>query len=143
MMANMPVTADTHHHRATSWCLFKNSEVMTRHTQSSETLCKDLRTCATVGGAVRAAQRLPRVWRAYFSQPVLPASLALIMLYFNAVLSPGGLMTAFLSSLGLPQVAAPFRYDQIPLCPIRDFPEHLFRLACDCLAFLPGNMSAW
>ena len=57
-----------------------------------------------------AARRLPSVWRSYFSQPVLPASLALIMLYFNASLSPGGLMTAFLSSLGLPYVAAPFRY---------------------------------
>ncbi|KAK9862390.1 hypothetical protein WJX84_002421 [Apatococcus fuscideae] len=56
--------------------------------------------------AAGAAQQLPRVWRAYFSQPVLPASLALIMLYFNAVLSPGGLMTAFLSSLGLPGTAA-------------------------------------
>lgn len=66
----------------------------------------------TWGDAVRraagAAQQLPRVWRAYFSQPVLPASLALIMLYFNAVLSPGGLMTAFLSSLGLPGTAAAF-----------------------------------
>ncbi len=72
---------------------------------------------AAVWGAVTAAQRLPRVWRAYFSQPVLPASLALIMLYFNAVLSPGGLMTAFLSSLGLPGIAAPFRCIQLPTAP--------------------------
>ncbi|BBM99026.1 solute carrier family 40 (iron-regulated transporter), member 1 [Marchantia polymorpha subsp. ruderalis] len=36
-------------------------------------------------------------WKNYFAQPVLPASLAYVMLYFNAVLSPGGLMTSFLT----------------------------------------------
>eukprot|EP00884_Botryococcus_braunii_P013074 jgi/Botrbrau1/21768/Bobra.43_1s0158.1 len=45
-------------------------------------------------------------WRAYFRQPFLPASLAYIMLFFNAVLSPGGLMTAFLTSRGLSGMAA-------------------------------------
>ena len=45
-------------------------------------------------------------WKLYLSQPILPASIAYIMLYFNAVLGPGGLMTAFLASRGLSGTAA-------------------------------------
>jgi iron-regulated transporter 1 len=45
-------------------------------------------------------------WRLYLRQPILPASIAYIMLYFNAVLGPGGLMTAFLASRGLSGTAA-------------------------------------
>ncbi|KAM0034016.1 putative ferroportin-1, MFS transporter superfamily [Helianthus debilis subsp. tardiflorus] len=37
----------------------------------------------------------------YMKQPVLPASLAYVLLCFNAVLAPGGLMTAFLTQHGL------------------------------------------
>ncbi|KAL1212765.1 Solute carrier family 40 member 3 [Cardamine amara subsp. amara] len=36
-------------------------------------------------------------WKEYIQQPVLPASLAYVLLYFNIVLSPGSLMTAFLT----------------------------------------------
>ncbi|KAK6159803.1 hypothetical protein DH2020_003184 [Rehmannia glutinosa] len=36
-------------------------------------------------------------WFEYIQQPVLPASLAYVLLYFNVVLAPGGLMTAFLT----------------------------------------------
>ncbi|XP_075477432.1 solute carrier family 40 member 3, chloroplastic-like isoform X4 [Primulina tabacum] len=39
-------------------------------------------------------------WLEYLEQPVLPASLAYVLLYFN-VLAPGGLMTAFLTQHGL------------------------------------------
>ncbi|XP_034707735.1 solute carrier family 40 member 3, chloroplastic isoform X2 [Vitis riparia] len=39
-------------------------------------------------------------WMEYLQQPVLPASLAYVLLYFN-VLMPGGLMTAFLTQRGL------------------------------------------
>lgn len=39
-------------------------------------------------------------WLEYLQQPVLPASLAYVLLYFN-VLAPGGLMTAFLTQHGL------------------------------------------
>lgn len=54
-----------------------------------------------------------RGWRAYFRQPFLPASLAYVIIFFNAVLSPGGLMTAFLTSRGLSgMAAAAFRYAQ-------------------------------
>lgn len=54
----------------------------------------------------RSAQKTVASWQLYFQQPVLPASLAFIMLHFNAVLSPGCLMTAFLSSRGLSGTAA-------------------------------------
>ncbi|KAF8401313.1 hypothetical protein HHK36_012246 [Tetracentron sinense] len=40
-------------------------------------------------------------WMEYKQQPVLPASLAYVLLYFNVVLTPGGLMTAFLTQRGL------------------------------------------
>ena len=40
-------------------------------------------------------------WMEYLQQPVLPASLAYVLLYFNAVLAPGSLMTAFLTQQGM------------------------------------------
>lgn len=40
-------------------------------------------------------------WTEYLKQPVLPASIAYVLLYFNIVLTPGGLMTAFLTQRGL------------------------------------------
>ncbi|CAO2829523.1 unnamed protein product [Amaranthus hypochondriacus] len=40
-------------------------------------------------------------WAEYLQQPVLPASIAYVFLYFNIVLTPGGLMTAFLTQRGL------------------------------------------
>ncbi|XP_058189976.1 solute carrier family 40 member 3, chloroplastic [Rhododendron vialii] len=40
-------------------------------------------------------------WVEYMQQPVLPASLAYVLLCFNVVLAPGGLMTAFLTQQGL------------------------------------------
>ncbi|KAL6560623.1 hypothetical protein OROGR_004182 [Orobanche gracilis] len=39
-------------------------------------------------------------WFEYIKQPVLPASLAYVLLYFNVVLAPGVLMTAFLTQHG-------------------------------------------
>lgn len=39
-------------------------------------------------------------WFEYIRQPVLPASIAYVLLYFNVVLTPGGLMTAFLTQQG-------------------------------------------
>lgn len=40
-------------------------------------------------------------WKEYMQQPVLPASLAYVLLYFNVVLAPGSLMTAFLTQRGV------------------------------------------
>lgn len=45
-------------------------------------------------------------WRIYFKQPILPSSLAYTLLFFNVVLSPGGLIFAFLASWGLGGMAA-------------------------------------
>ncbi|KAL8528213.1 hypothetical protein ACS0TY_005864 [Phlomoides rotata] len=39
-------------------------------------------------------------WFEYIQQPILPASLAYVLLYFNVALAPGGLMTAFLTQHG-------------------------------------------
>lgn len=64
-------------------------------------------------------QRTMDGWKLYFSQPILPASISYIMLFFNAVLSPGGLMTAFLASRGLSGTAAA-----------------IFRCACNSLLVL-------
>ena len=41
-----------------------------------------------------------RGWRYYFASPVLPASLAYVLLYSNAMLSPGSLMTSLLTHRG-------------------------------------------
>jgi iron-regulated transporter 1 len=40
-------------------------------------------------------------WRAYFRQPILFSSLTFVLLFFNVALSPGGLITAFLTAKGL------------------------------------------
>lgn len=40
-------------------------------------------------------------WKEYLQQPVLPASLAYVLLYFNIVLTPGSLMTAYLTQSGI------------------------------------------
>ncbi|KAL3684740.1 hypothetical protein R1sor_002762 [Riccia sorocarpa] len=57
-------------------------------------------------------------WKNYFAQPVLPASLAYVLLYFNAVLSPGGLMTSFLAQSGInPAMVGMFR----SLCGVMGF----------------------
>lgn len=39
-------------------------------------------------------------WLCYFKQPILPSSLAYVLLFLNVVLSPHGLITAFLTSWG-------------------------------------------
>ncbi|KAI5658543.1 hypothetical protein M9H77_27336 [Catharanthus roseus] len=48
-----------------------------------------------------SAQTIKQGWVEYIKQPVLPASLAYVLLNFNIGLSPGGLMTAFLTQKGL------------------------------------------
>lgn len=39
-------------------------------------------------------------WALYFRQPILPSSLTFVILFFNVAMSPGGLITAFLTSWG-------------------------------------------
>lgn len=46
-------------------------------------------------------------WKEYVQQPVLPASLAYVLIYFNVILTPGSLMTAFLTQRGNFQTLCP------------------------------------
>ncbi|KAL9262302.1 Solute carrier family 40 member 3, chloroplastic-like protein [Drosera capensis] len=48
-------------------------------------------------------------WVEYLQQPVLPASIAYVLLYFNVVLTPGGLMTAFLMQHGMLSIPSSVR----------------------------------
>ncbi|OIW13058.1 hypothetical protein TanjilG_17618 [Lupinus angustifolius] len=50
---------------------------------------------------VKGLEAIKLGWKEYLGQPVLPASLACVLLYFNIVLAPGSLMTAFLTQRGL------------------------------------------
>uniref|UniRef100_A0A1J3GX81 Solute carrier family 40 member n=1 Tax=Noccaea caerulescens TaxID=107243 RepID=A0A1J3GX81_NOCCA len=55
-------------------------------------------SCATEGTIVDIGMEAIKLgWKEYIQQPVLPASLAYVLLYFNIVLTPGSLMTAFLT----------------------------------------------
>ncbi|XP_058756366.1 solute carrier family 40 member 3, chloroplastic-like isoform X2 [Vicia villosa] len=50
---------------------------------------------------VKGMEAIKLGWKEYLGQPVLPASIAWVLLYFNIVLTPGSLMTAFLTQHGL------------------------------------------
>lgn len=50
---------------------------------------------------VTSIEAIKHGWLEYMQQPVLPASLAYVLLYFNVILAPGGLMTAFLTQHGI------------------------------------------
>ncbi|XP_057856013.1 solute carrier family 40 member 2, chloroplastic isoform X3 [Cryptomeria japonica] len=65
-----------------------------RNHTSSE-LCQPGRLTERVLGVISHG------WVQYKTQPVLPVSLAYVLLCFNAVLGPGGLMTSFLTNRGL------------------------------------------
>lgn len=52
-------------------------------------------------GDANIVEAIKSGWVEYVQQPVLPASLACVLLCFNVVLAPGGLMTAFLTQRGL------------------------------------------
>ncbi|KAA8545260.1 hypothetical protein F0562_020044 [Nyssa sinensis] len=74
------------------------------HTRCSQTCCR-----SSTGGSLPQAENIVEMgvdafkhgWVEYMHQPVLPASLSYVLLYFNVVLAPGGLMTAFLTQRGL------------------------------------------
>ncbi|CAM8942662.1 unnamed protein product [Rhodiola kirilowii] len=57
--------------------------------------------CKPASALVTGLDAVKHGWMEYVQQPVLPASLASVLLYFNIVLTPGGLMTAFLTQKGL------------------------------------------
>ncbi|KAF9681496.1 hypothetical protein SADUNF_Sadunf05G0007400 [Salix dunnii] len=49
----------------------------------------------------RGLETIKLGWKEYMQQPVLPASLAYVLLFFNVVLAPSSLMTAFLTQHGV------------------------------------------
>jgi hypothetical protein len=59
--------------------------------------------CIEIGPAPEETERpYQSAWKEYFfNNPILPSSIALVLLFFNVALSPGGILTAFLTSVGV------------------------------------------
>ncbi|XP_028791469.1 solute carrier family 40 member 3, chloroplastic [Neltuma alba] len=98
MMGLLPVTI------ALTWLANKLSTGVLDRSKSSQTCCRVFTedsgpdACNIV---VKGVEAIKLGWKEYLGQPVLPASLAWVLLYFNVVLGPGSLMTAFLTQRGL------------------------------------------
>ncbi|CAI7823527.1 unnamed protein product, partial [Closterium sp. NIES-54] len=59
-------------------------------------------SCRAAGSVLGMSFRsVVRGWRSFLGQPVLPVSVAYVLLFFNCVLSPGGLITSFLTQQGV------------------------------------------
>lgn len=82
--------------RLPSWRAFlENARLRKVHAAEAEARRAPLLT--------RARQQLAHSmdgWKAYFRQPILPSSLTFVLLFFNVVMAPGGLITAFLTLWG-------------------------------------------
>ncbi|WCJ43062.1 Solute carrier family 40 member 3 chloroplastic [Euphorbia peplus] len=73
-------------------------------TRSSQTSCRESAGGSMVNGdsiVDRGLETIKLGWKEYMQQPVLPASLAYVLLFFNVVLAPSSLMTAFLTQRGV------------------------------------------
>ncbi|KAK3022763.1 hypothetical protein RJ639_046726 [Escallonia herrerae] len=87
-----------------TWLTNKLSSGVLDRAKSSQTCSRS--TCGgpqpAIGNIVEmSVGAIKHGWVEYLQQPVLPASLAYVLLYFNVVLAPSGLMTAFLTQHGL------------------------------------------
>lgn len=52
--------------------------------------------------SVKECSKTLNAWKEYFfNNPMLPSSIVIVLLYFNVALSPGGLLTAFLTFKGM------------------------------------------
>ncbi|XP_065852930.1 solute carrier family 40 member 3, chloroplastic [Euphorbia lathyris] len=74
------------------------------HTRSCQTCCRESAGESMVNGnsiVDRGLETIKLGWKEYMQQPVLPASLAYVLLFFNVVLAPSSLMTAFLTQRGV------------------------------------------
>ncbi|XP_027364088.1 solute carrier family 40 member 3, chloroplastic isoform X2 [Abrus precatorius] len=70
----------------------------------SQTCCRTFNEDSTTDAdsiVFKGLEAIKLGWKEYLGQPVLPASLAWVLLYFNIVLAPGSLLTAFLTQRGL------------------------------------------
>ncbi|XWS57422.1 hypothetical protein CRYUN_Cryun09bG0173000 [Craigia yunnanensis] len=98
MMWSLPVTI------ALTWLTNKLSTGVLDRTKCSQTCCRtsDERPLPDADNfVITGLEAIKFGCREYIQQPVLPASLAYVLLYFNVVLTPGSLMTAFLTQHGL------------------------------------------
>ncbi|CAN6469026.1 unnamed protein product [Victoria cruziana] len=66
-----------------------------------ENICKKSKPQNRRGLVTKGVDAIKHGWLDYMNLPVLPASLAYVLLCFNVVLTPGGLMTSFLTQCGL------------------------------------------
>lgn len=83
-----------------TWLTNKLSSGVLDRAKPSQTHCSNFRPDAECIVEI-GLDAIKHGWAEYIQQPVLPASLAFVLLYFNVVLTPGGLMTAFLTQHGL------------------------------------------
>lgn len=83
-----------------TWLTNKLSSGVLDRAKPSQTHCSNFRPDAECIVEI-GLDAIKHGWAEYIQQPVLPASLAFVLLYFNIVLTPGGLMTAFLTQHGL------------------------------------------
>ncbi|KAJ8752360.1 hypothetical protein K2173_003996 [Erythroxylum novogranatense] len=86
------------------WLTNKLSVGVLDQTKSMQTCCKDPGESSVQNANNIVALSMETIklgWKEYLQQPVLPASLAYVLLYFNVVLGPGSLMTAFLTQRGV------------------------------------------
>uniref|UniRef100_A0A7N0TFJ2 Solute carrier family 40 member n=1 Tax=Kalanchoe fedtschenkoi TaxID=63787 RepID=A0A7N0TFJ2_KALFE len=99
MMWSLPVVV------LLTWYTNKLSSGVLDRAKCSQNICnlnQDVTClCKTSDTLVTGLDAVKQGWMEYVQQPVLPASLASVLLYFNIVLTPGGLMTAFLTQRGL------------------------------------------
>ncbi|GFZ07227.1 iron-regulated protein 3 [Actinidia rufa] len=86
------------------WLANKFSMGVLDRAKSLQTCCASSKGWPSLGTeniVEMSVEAIRHGWVEYMKQPVLPASLAYVLLYFNVVLAPGGLMTAFLTQHGL------------------------------------------
>ncbi|GFZ07064.1 iron-regulated protein 3 [Actinidia rufa] len=90
------------------WLANKFSMGVLDRAKSLQTCCASSKGWPSLGTeniVEMSVEAIRHGWVEYMKQPVLPASLAYVLLYFNVVLAPGGLMTAFLTQHGIVQTS--------------------------------------
>lgn len=70
----------------------------------------------SITGVGEAWETIRRGWTVYLRQPVLPASLAYVLVSFNVALAPGALMTTFLIHHGTYEPSRPLSSSILQLC---------------------------
>ncbi|KAJ6354243.1 hypothetical protein OIU76_003146 [Salix suchowensis] len=87
-----------------TWLTNKLATGVLDRPKSCQTSCGESPEEAVVeAGSIvdRGLETIKLGWKEYMQQPVLPASLAYVLLFFNVVLAPSSLMTAFLTQHGV------------------------------------------